>query len=138
MTIPADHDDPRDAPGTDDHVHLLHPHGLAMFHPWPYLADDLPSYTLATIAAHRAISTRYLVICTENPATRLPPLCRTTHVETLPAGVADLPHSMREGIAGIVAELERDSGARVALLRAWRHFGEDCEGAEADRDCRPA
>lgn len=121
--------DPRDEPGTDDHDRLVHPHGNALWFPWPYIDGDLAARVLASVDAHAVLSVDYLVHAARRP---LPPLCRDAHVETL-AGVNDLPHAMREAVAGALAELERDAGKRYGLLRVWRHFGLDCEAAEAWR-----
>lgn len=121
--------DPRDDPGTDDHDRLVHPHGNALWFPWPYIVDDLPGYVLASVAAHAALSADYLAHAARRP---LPPLCRDAHVEIL-AGVNDLPHAMRGKVAGMLAEFERDAGKSYGLLRVWRHFGLDCDAAEAWR-----
>lgn len=118
--------DPRDAPGTDDHNRLWHPHGDAVYAPWPYFLDDFPSYVLAGVAAHRFLSERYLGNLRDGAQ---PPLCATTHTRAL-TGVEDLPHSLRTGATALLAEIERETGRRAGLLQAWRHLGLDCEAAE--------
>lgn len=126
--------DPRDEPGRDDHDRLIHPHGNSLWFPWPYALDDLESYVRACIKAHRALSVDYLAHAEREP---MPPLCRSTHVEVLAGGVGDLPHSMRPICTSALAAIEQTTGQRFGqrfgLLRTWRHFGTDCEAAEAWR-----
>jgi hypothetical protein len=121
--------DPRDEPGTDDHDRLIHPHGNALWFPWPYAVDDFPSYRRACETAHRALSADYLVHAAREP---LPLLCRLPHGEILTDGVNELPHSMRELCTAALAAVEQTTGKRYGLLRVWRHFG-DCDVAEAWR-----
>jgi hypothetical protein len=122
--------DPRDEPGTDDHERLMHPHGNATWFPWPYVTGDLASYVHAATAAHRALSRDYLK---HAESETLPPLCGGTHSEILLGGVNDLPHTMRPTCRGALDAIGRLSGRRYGLLRVWRHFGLDCDAAEAWR-----
>lgn len=122
------HRDPRDAPGTDDHDALFHPHGDALFYPWPFILGDLTCYVEASTAAHTHLAARYLELAEHEP---MPPLCRGAHVETLTRGVEELPHAMRAEVQHALDVLERQTGCRLGLLRAWRHLGEDCQAAEA-------
>jgi len=125
--------DPRDQPGTDDHVRLAHPHGRAVVKVAVYLAGDFGTYVRAATVAHASLSARYLFGVKRDPS--LPALCRGAHVEILVGGTADLPHVMRGPLAAEIAKVEARVGRPAGLLRAWRHYGPDCEAAEADTSC---
>lgn len=129
--------DPRDEPGTDDHDRLIHPHGNALWFPWPYAVDDYAAYVRACETAHRALSADYLRHVSrgylEHPGRPpLPLLCRCAHSEILAGGIGDLPHSMRELCTAALAAIGQTTGKRYGLARVWRHFG-DCDVAEAWR-----
>lgn len=120
------HLDPRDAPGTDDHTRLMHPHGAAIAALSSYTEADLADYVLASVAAHTQLSADYLALCAHLRVQPLP-LCRGAHVERI-VDVRDLPHGARHVAMSAMA---RGQG----VLRAWRHLGLDCEEAEARTAC---
>jgi hypothetical protein len=126
--------DPRDMPGTDDHILLVHPHGDAVIGVGLYFTDDPQSYVRAALQAHEAISDGYLNL---PEMETLPPLCGEAHVEILRRGIDELPHSLRDTHRTVLEEAEAMTGRPVGLLRVWRHVGLDCEAAEANRSCQP-
>lgn len=126
-------DDPRDAPGTDDHVRLVHPHGSAFCLVGPYRADDLEDYARAVASAHSMIVLLY--VTTYLGAGLLPrPVCGVHHAEPI-RDVTDLPHGNRAGVLRQVREAEASAGGPVGLVRVWRHLGVDCEEAELTISC---
>jgi CDGSH-type Zn-finger protein len=126
-------DDPRDRPGTDDHVRLVHPHGSSFSVVGVYRRDDLTDYVDMATEAHRVISSAYLVAC--GRAGYLPkPLCDGLHAEIV-VSVDDLPHGNRPGARAQLAAAQAQEGVPMGLLRVWRHIGTDCEAAEREIAC---
>jgi hypothetical protein len=125
--------DPRDLPGTDDHVRLVHPHGDAHVAFGVYRVGDLASFSRASVGAHASIAAAYIEEVKADPT--IPTLCRGCHVEALVDGAGEVLHSLRGVILEEIAKREARDGYRLGVLRAWRHIGEDCEAAEARIDC---
>lgn len=125
--------DPRDLPGTDDHARLMHPHGDALTIVGFYRKRDLMSWAAAAVDAHTLLSTGYLRKCAQADV-QPEPLCDATHAEIV-LNVEDLPHSLRPACARFLGAAN-EQGLQVGILRAWRHFGLDCEAAEASMVCR--